>query len=605
MDTNIKTNDSFISGLFQNLKNSNAQIPSYQRGYEWGKDQVDIFMDDLFNEINDSNDSTYFLGSIITTYDNQKHIQIIDGQQRLTAATILFSVLRNIANSYKISVGNMTINDYKGSYKESVNNKIQKITDKITDDYIGRNNNDDKYFLNQKGIIHDDFNNIIQEFDDENATNEPFTTFKGANSKGKGQSNNIIRSYNVILNRINYELDYIYKVKDKLDFLNTIFSTFVNKFVVVEIEAPNRSDAFQIFQTINARGMELSASDLIKSDFFGIAQNSINKIQNMWINIEKHLDTLKMSDYIRYFWNSQNDFSSKRYLYRNVSRIYNNEDRIYEFMNELNDLVVTYSNARGKLQYSDSVLENTIINLNSLNFKIYLPVYLSLINKININKVKGKNSLYTNFETIILKVIKACAWIQVKSKVSKSGTNWLEKFFAQCALKITKASNENLNKVILEVIDDINKEGNIRTISDSSVKKILTSGDYFENNLDMARFILRSIENNEKSEKILPVNNSKIHVDHIMPKIPKNYSEWFVNEDTHKKDLWKLGNLAFLLNVRNEALQNKSFEDKKKVYIQSDISTTNNLSSYEVWNHRNIELRTKILVNKFFDIYKY
>ena len=78
-----------ILGKDNTGKESNYLIPPYQREYSWGIGQWENFFTDLYD-----NEKNYFLGSIICilkeseTSDIQ-HVDVIDGQQRLTTINIL------------------------------------------------------------------------------------------------------------------------------------------------------------------------------------------------------------------------------------------------------------------------------------------------------------------------------------------------------------------------------------------------------------------------------------------------------------------------------------------------------------------------------------
>lgn len=60
MGANIKTSDDIIYHYLNKLK---ATIPTYQRSYEWGADQIGDFLEDLYAEVEIGFDpaSRYFL----------------------------------------------------------------------------------------------------------------------------------------------------------------------------------------------------------------------------------------------------------------------------------------------------------------------------------------------------------------------------------------------------------------------------------------------------------------------------------------------------------------------------------------------------------------
>ena len=77
-------------------KRSDFLIPDYQRPYAWDEAECETLWDDIFSfafpqddysQFN-SNDE-YFLGPIVTFRNNDKKLEIIDGQQRLTTLMLL------------------------------------------------------------------------------------------------------------------------------------------------------------------------------------------------------------------------------------------------------------------------------------------------------------------------------------------------------------------------------------------------------------------------------------------------------------------------------------------------------------------------------------
>lgn len=84
-----------IFQLFSDKK-SDFLIPDYQRPYAWGENECETLWDDIFafafpdNDYTkfDSNDE-YFLGPIVTFRNQDKKLEIIDGQQRLTTLMLL------------------------------------------------------------------------------------------------------------------------------------------------------------------------------------------------------------------------------------------------------------------------------------------------------------------------------------------------------------------------------------------------------------------------------------------------------------------------------------------------------------------------------------
>ena len=72
-------------------------IPDYQRSYSWKNENIDEFLDDLFNVVHSSQaDARHFLGAITMAKreGRQDIVDLIDGQQRMTTIFLfLYAVL--------------------------------------------------------------------------------------------------------------------------------------------------------------------------------------------------------------------------------------------------------------------------------------------------------------------------------------------------------------------------------------------------------------------------------------------------------------------------------------------------------------------------------
>ena len=78
-------------------------IPSYQRGYRWGVDEVTRLLDDIYS----NGSKPYCLQPVVVQKKNDKY-ELIDGQQRLTTLFILLQYIKRESNlpivtQYKLS----------------------------------------------------------------------------------------------------------------------------------------------------------------------------------------------------------------------------------------------------------------------------------------------------------------------------------------------------------------------------------------------------------------------------------------------------------------------------------------------------------------------
>ena len=98
----IKTYDKTIKDLL--ISGHQFYIPRFQREYSWDEKNYGEFLSDIISNLKYENGSfvtsPYFLGTMLFignfTENQDREIVVVDGQQRMTTITILFSAMSDI-----------------------------------------------------------------------------------------------------------------------------------------------------------------------------------------------------------------------------------------------------------------------------------------------------------------------------------------------------------------------------------------------------------------------------------------------------------------------------------------------------------------------------
>ena len=98
---------------FSDLINLPISIPDFQRSYVWTDKNLEKLISD-FEESESTQKDEYYMGTILL-YQNGETYEIIDGQQRITSLTILYSILEKFPEKFQLSF----------SSQESINNIIK------------------------------------------------------------------------------------------------------------------------------------------------------------------------------------------------------------------------------------------------------------------------------------------------------------------------------------------------------------------------------------------------------------------------------------------------------------------------------------------------
>lgn len=227
-----------VKGLFQDSKAS-FLIPDYQRPYAWGEVECKTLWEDLFafsfpNDNCDqfNEDDEYFLGPIVTFKNDDKKLEIIDGQQRLTTLMLLLRAFYN------------KLSHMKDQNSQAMKQDIEKC--------LWRANNFGAY---QKDDL-----KIASEVATDNDKEEFIAILKDGNADNM---------------KSRYAKNFKYFEGQIVDFLNNYPSYFaylpariLNNCVLLPIEAESQDAALRIFSTLNDRGKPLSDADIFKAQFY-------------------------------------------------------------------------------------------------------------------------------------------------------------------------------------------------------------------------------------------------------------------------------------------------------------------------------------------------
>lgn len=323
MTTTINVDKRNVKQLLETGKNKKFVIPEYQRPYAWSDEQIQVLFDDLSeytHNTNDDDESTYFLGTIVS-YENENHEQeIIDGQQRITT---LFLLLRAIYTKLEKSGSEA---DFLKSQIVPTIWKQNPTTGEVDFDKI----------LITSRVMGDEGN---QEF---------------ANILITGQSDEKSNSNYAKNYRLLQKLVDEYAAEQPLAFYSFI-SNILNRAILLPITADTQDTALTIFSTLNDRGLALSDADIFKAKIYNhLDQIGKKNFIERWQQLDEEASNAGESIqklfyyYMFYLRAKENDRKTttpgirKYYAKNNFERLYS--DDIMENLNTILNLWIVINN---------------------------------------------------------------------------------------------------------------------------------------------------------------------------------------------------------------------------------------------------------------------
>jgi hypothetical protein len=226
-------------------------IAAYQRGYKWASDKegaVSVLLNDLldaFHSFEKNEKKEYYL-QYITLKKNieSKHLEVIDGQQRLTTLSLLLSII-----SLKLNIENKAINKL---------------------DYAIRSNFFEQHIYNRDNLKH-------------------ILSLDWNHEKG------LIISVSETIN--NQDVFYLFNAAKKIDSFCSSdnikldpFYHFILNNVKIIVNAVDHISSEKVFSNLNSNKVPLTEAELIK----GLLLTKFSRLQNSGENKKKFKEILEM-----------------------------------------------------------------------------------------------------------------------------------------------------------------------------------------------------------------------------------------------------------------------------------------------------------------------
>jgi hypothetical protein len=384
------------------------------------------------------------------------------------------------------------------------------------------------------------------------------------------------------------KVDQLHDEHNQEDFQKIIqeFHNFIiNYAAVLVVTCEEHKLAFKIFRSLNARGKNLTAVDLVKNQVFASVDEGDLETTELWTEAFEKIESVDSDqsiNFLRHYWNSQYSLIRESEIPDKVEAMINTAEIAKEFTRRLHvssDLYAALINPSD--MYWLNFCEKTHGAIKALveHFKVVQirPLLLICMEKFGPSEL---SVLLRSFECWTLRGLTLKRWSKGAMEAAVERT---------CKI-VREAPVEDLTAgKVAESLDAM-------IPTDAEFEQALSVKSFTSKD---AHYILNRVEVyyhqqiNPDSEYQITSNRQRVHVEHIFPKSASN-EDWpiFFQEGVdRKKVLSGLGNLTLLSGRPNRIISNKSFSIKRDTYLESDTKITKKIAEYDDWTPQNIEAR--------------
>lgn len=554
------------------------EIPRFQRAYSWEKRHYAEFLQDIISNLKIENgqvrSDAYFVGTMLfigNFVDSGKSvIKVVDGQQRLTTITILFSVLSDLFKKK----GENTLAEMIFRYimtKDDNGEEVRILKTKSNYPYFAYFIQD--YTKSQKPEPEsEEEENIKQTYEyfskqlEERKIRQTLKKNHGADA----------------VNNLTY-IDILKSIRDQV--LNCSF---------VSISTETGDQANRIFEILNAKGKRLNEVDLIKNKLFEVVsgEEPVDVANDYWTKVRTKIEDVDsgvgIATYYRHFWAANYARSSSGKLYDAFKKCVKptNRQRYTEFLKEM----LTFA------EYYSQIVEP------SLNHYDYRQEYMWL--------VQSLKQLNDTFNIIQVRVpLMALMHAKKNDLVSmayyKKAVNYLENFHFAFNVVVSDRGNklDSFYSTFATSLKSATSKSEVHRMIDElligKLDPLFPNFSKFADGFIKFSFSKEKLPSNLKAKYALYKLNSAhsgneifehgMTVEHIVPE----------SESTANRNI---GNLILLESSLNGEVGEKDYQSKKAVYAKSRSTwVADFVAKHTEWKESDFEARAKLLAKEYYE----
>lgn len=528
------------------------RVPPFQRDYAWEEEQWEDLWADL-NELRAAagrpgSAEKHYMGSIVLESSSEEESKIIDGQQRL--ATLSIFVLAVIDRLETLG-GSENLERAKELRARFIGDK--DAASLVERPKLSLNSNDDAFFQ------------------DTVARRKP-----PKNLRGLSRSNRLLwdcfRYFCKIL-----EKDALLKDGQALASLVSNIAGRGLQFIVIAVD--DSLSAYTVFETLNARGLELSTTDLLKNYLFSLVKvpSDFQVLERRWQTLIGVVKQERFPEFLRFHLLCEEPRIRAQQLFKKLrARVRDGEGALalIDALHDRAELFAALGDASHSLWIDRRPCVPHVRTLLLFRATQITPLVFAAFEKLD--------------EAAFARVLEMLVVITFRwSVVGGLNPNDLGVAYSEAAQALL-AGKVRSAKGVFDLLQGIYVE-DAKFERDFTFHRIVTNGA----NKKLAKYILGKIEGALHEREF--ADDDPATIEHVLPENPG--AGWAIPAERHREALFRLGNLTLLERGANKDAGNAPYLEKRERFLASTYAVTRELAekALEEWGLAQIDARQERL----------
>ncbi|MGH7794580.1 MAG: DUF262 domain-containing protein [Candidatus Binatia bacterium] len=548
------------TNLMELLSNGRVyRVPQYQRDYSWEEEHWDDLWNDIL-ELRSRADERHYMGALVVEAKSDREFQIIDGQQRLATLSIL--ALAVIDKLGKIAAAGVEPDPNR---ERASSLRTRFIGEKDPASLLESS----KLFLNETdNFLYQDY--LVQ-------LRVPL------NPRRLPKSNRLLWD---CFRYFSTRLDNIAEFENSGTALASLLSEVVARqllFILITVE--DELNAYTVFETLNARGLELSSTDLLKNYLFSRLRVAadLEALQRRWRSLIATVTQERFPEFLRYHLLCDFPKIRSQRLFKLVRDQVKRPEDVFELMDALEGRAELFSalsdpNHGYWIEHRDC--RPYIRELNLFRVRQMTPLIFAAWEKFSRDDFSR-----------VLKLVSALSFRY--TIVSGLNTNELEPVYHQAAKAVLDGSARFPAQVFERLkavyVDDDKFE------QDFTLLAVDTGGQRKK----LAKYMLARLESDRSGRECDPETDPGT-VEHVLPENPSDSWSATFSHEQWEANIYRLGNLTLLEAPSNRSVGNGDYPEKRTAYAQSAYVLTRDVAETapEQWTPELLEARQRRLAQR-------
>jgi hypothetical protein len=537
------------------------RVPRFQRDYNWTEAEWDDLWQDIVGTVKEDGEPAHYMGYLVLQLADDRTYDIIDGQQRLTTLSIIvLAALRNLKRlvdeKRDLDATMKRIDGLRQGYVGYLDPVTLVSRPKLT---LNRNN--DLYYRTYLVPL---------------AEQLPRRGFKA--------SEHLLRKAFEWFDRAIRE--YVRTAADPGKTIAQLVETMSDRLFFTVITVTDELNAYKVFETLNARGVRLSSTDLLKNYLFSVLhregqhEHEMKALEERWEKIVDRLGAESFPDFLRMHWISRKTFVRQADLFKTIRAEISDRERVFVLLVGLEEDMDTYlalASPENSGWPGEAVEQVKLLKL--FNVRQPFPLLMAAHRRLQIGEFQG--------------LLRAVVVISFRYNViGNLQTSEQERAYHAEANRIAKGEHSTLSAILDGLRSVYPRDDVFRgAFAEKSI------GTAQARNAKIARYMLCEIER-QMSGMSIDFRSEAISLEHICPVKPQDGWSQFSDEDI-EAFADRIGNMTLLQASQNKDIGNAEYEAKKKVYLKSQYGVTRLVAEeYSDWEPQSVAARQNALAKQ-------